>query len=164
MSKFKLKTLAGVTKGTEEYNKILSERNKIKKEALLLVLSTIKENSDKFDQDVLDAAECLVPRSGKGRVTKGQVIADLFVEVGDELDEDDIFIKYKYGRAEMRGFCRDMIKKAATPETRKWVSFNPETGIYKLAAIGSFMPDYWNGYVPPTITDNDLDNVEGEDL
>lgn len=76
-----------------------------------------------------------------------KVFTDKFVKVGDTMDEVKLFQEMKSGRKEANGFIRVSLKKSAEG-ARKWISFNPETGIYKLEAIGKNPPANWTGYVP----------------
>lgn len=81
-----------------------------------------------------------------------KVFTDKFVKVGDTMDEVKLFQEMKAGRKEANGFIRVSLKKSAEG-ARKWISFNPETGIYKLEAVGKNPPANWTGYVPTKAED-----------
>jgi len=89
---------------------------------------------------------------GEGGPARHTVFAKMFEKVGSTLDEVKLFQTMKSGRKEASGFIRVGLKKDK-PAERKWISFNPETGIYKLEAIGEKAPANWSGYVPAVTED-----------
>lgn len=78
---------------------------------------------------------------------KYKIFGDLFEAKGSEVDEMKIFQELKAGRHECNSLIKDLIRKSR-PEEIKWVSFDPEKGIYKLVKIGEEVPKDWTGYVP----------------
>jgi hypothetical protein len=125
-----------------------------KKEALKKVLSFVKETGgDQFAAEV----KLLTPgaRFGGGvRTGKADVIAEAFMNES-QINENQIWDEYKLGRREMRGICINLIKKRS-PENRMWISFDSESGIYTLEAIGEKAPAGWTGYEPVDVDDIDL--------
>lgn len=171
MNKFELPTFIGYEKGTDEYKAVAVKRNAVKREAIILLVGTILKNVDAFVKDfgadIVDAANALKPNVGGGLSrgnTKFPAVCAIFSAIGDTKNEDEIFMEMKLGRSEMRGYMRDMIKKAETPELRKYVSFSPVDGIYKLEAIGENAPDGWLGYVPvKSVEDIEKEVTEGDE-
>ena len=82
-----------------------------------------------------------------GKATPRGVIAELFTTVGTTATESDIFAKFRMGRGEMKGAIKLALKSAA-PADRKWVSFDVESEVYTLVAIGADAPAGWTGYLP----------------
>lgn len=99
-------------------------------------------------------------RSGTGttRTSVMSIVSGIFDEL-KEISEDQMFIDHKLGRTEMATASKNIIKKFA-PEDRKWIAFDPETGVYKLAGKGENPPRGWKGYVPVDETLEDDDELE----
>lgn len=140
------------------------ERNAATKAIIDLLLS----KSEYSETDVVDLrtlATLAAPKSG-GRSGTGATRTSVMSVVSTIFDgvkmmtEDDIFIAHKLGRTEMATASKNIIKKFA-PADRKWISFDPETGEYKLAGKGPNPPKNWRGYVPVDETLED-DPVEDE--
>ncbi len=152
MSRFELPSYEGVAKGSEIYKEIVGERANIRREALAIVTDLILNNQDDFEGVVIDAAKCLLPQNRtetKMKLNaKTREVYDMFDRPGRKVGEDILWEDYKYGRHEMKGFCKDMIRKPDVAD-RKWVSFDPIKGFYKLEKIGSEPPRNWMGFVPP---------------
>ncbi len=87
-------------------------------------------------------------RSGDGtsRASVMSIVSGIFDEYKTR-EEGEIFNDHKLGRTEMATAIKNIIKKFA-PEDRKWISFDPETGEYKLQGKGPNPPRKWTGYVP----------------
>lgn len=104
-------------------------------------------------------------RSGSGatRTSVMSIVSGIFDE-NEEISEDDIFVAHKLGRTEMATATKNIIKKFA-PADRKWISFDPETGVYTLAGTGADPPEDWKGYVPveETLEDEPSDGDEPSD-
>ena len=60
-----------------------------------------------------------------------------------EIHEDVFYNKFKLGRLEMKRRFYNMRKKVANPEDAVWVSFDKETGIYRLEGTGAEAPSNW---------------------
>jgi len=65
----------------------------------------------------------------------------------NSVKEEEIFKTFKFGRKDCAGHIRKHLKKSA-PEARVWVSFNQETGEYKVEGKGVKAPQSWKGYTP----------------
>jgi hypothetical protein len=78
-------------------------------------------------------------------IPKYKQFSDLMVKEGDTVSEYIVFDQLKAGRLECKILIRDNINKPY-PEDRKWISFEPRKGYYKLEAIGQDMPEGWKGY------------------
>ena len=65
-------------------------------------------------------------------------------EVGDIVDELDLFKDLKMGRGEIRAKIRENLKKAK-PEERFWVELDPEAECWELIGIGAEQPEGWQG-------------------
>lgn len=102
-------------------------------------------------------------RSGTGatRTSVMSIVSGIFDKT-KEISEDQIFIDHKLGRTEMATATKNIIKKFA-PADRKWISFDPESGVYKLAGKGENPPRSWKGYVPVDETLEDDAEVEETD-
>lgn len=95
------------------------------------------------------ASGASVPRGPSApRVSRYTVLETEFPEVGATANENDLFAKYKMGRKDLYWLIADAIKIAKDVSLRKWISFNPETGVYTFEAIGENPPDGWTGYRP----------------
>jgi hypothetical protein len=127
---------------------------------------TIKKTLEKKgNEEGLDALKILRPTlfgSSGGRTSgtaKYVTFADMFLKVNDSVDEMKVFQAMKSGRQECGWFIKDIIKKFAPAEI-KWITFNPETGIYKLVKIGPEAPKDWTGFVPmEKVSQESLDEV-----
>jgi len=127
-------------------------------DALNLVLTTIKGIASD-DQDLMAAVKLLTkgvraPRvatekaAAAPRVKKTDMLDTLFTAIGSTCDENTIFAQYKLGRPDFSRVLRHQIKDAKDPAERKWIDFNPETGIYTYLAQGATPPEGWTGYTP----------------
>ena len=135
--------------------KKLAKRN-AKKTAFATLQKRLIELNDKV---ALDAFKAIKPGMfgmrasfGDGGPARHKVFTDMFVKVGDTVDEVKLFQTMKAGRKEAAGFIRVGLKKAVEKD-RKWITFSPETGVYKLVAIGENAPKDWSGYVPTVTKD-----------
>jgi len=151
MNKYKLPSYEGLDKKSNMYREVVSLRGKVRRDAIVAVTDIILNNKDMYEQDIIDAAECLLPQNKKaeGKLPpKVQEIYDLFEDVRTHVSEENIFAKYRYGRREMKDFIKVMIKKP-DPADRKWVNFVEDLGTYVLMKIGGDPPKDWSGYLPP---------------
>lgn len=124
-------------------------------EALKLILDTIA--SVAADDVPIMAAVAILRRETRhstsgvlgGASTRGPSIMDqIFVNVGDTADEAKLFAVAKYGRGDGRRMIQHAVKDAKDAASRKWISFDIDTGVYKLESIGANPPDGWTGYLP----------------
>jgi hypothetical protein len=172
---FTLKSYNGLPyKGNEaEFNATTNYNNIVKKQALKFLADTVKANKDTFDSissRIAYAIEAIYrPRqagtgSKKAENSNTSMVSALFVNVGDTFDEGQIFMQLKLGRLEMKNISRMLIKNAKTPESRKWVSFDAVSGIYKLEAVGAEPPANWKGYLPTEKEIEVSEDVDGVSL
>ncbi len=122
----------------------------------LIAMITSAEDGDPITGDMVLLAISLKKQPIVRTTGAKTVVLNMFAEVGDTLDEGAVFMEYKLGRLEMRKATTNLIKKADKPENRRWISFNPETGIYTLEAIGPEAPEGWTGYTPVKIEEIEI--------
>ena len=104
---------------------------------------------------VLEAIRVIVPlRAAKGassaRSQKMQVLdklLSLFNANGGKLSLMDIFKEFRMGEGEMRVRMRNAIHDRK-PEERMWISYDPNTEVYTLEAVGADAPAGWTGPLP----------------
>ncbi|NIU83384.1 MAG: hypothetical protein GWN64_07865 [Candidatus Thorarchaeota archaeon] len=92
---------------------------------------------------------------GGGGTAAHDTFLSLFEKVGASINEGEIFNQMKAGRKECAAYIRRGLKKYE-PKERKWVSFDPDSGVYKLEAIGEKEPKGWTGYVPVEVEVEEL--------
>lgn len=132
-----------------------------KKEAKAELYNKVKE-AIKDNGEATEAMTILRPslygsvRIGSaGGVGKHIEFAGMFNKKNDTVEELALFQSLKVGRKEVRELNKKQLKKAILKD-RKWISFDPAEGIYKLEAIGANPPKNWTGYVP-------IEEMEPED-
>lgn len=101
---------------------------------------------------VMDALCVLFPvkavkAAGAGRLTVIDRICAMFPEVGAEVPLLDIFREFRMGVAEMRIRIRECIYNRPA-ESRYWITYNPDTEVYRLEGIGANPPEGWKGVLP----------------
>lgn len=102
---------------------------------------------------VMDALCVLFPvkaaksTAGAGRLTVIDRICAMFPEVGAEVPLLDIFREFRMGVAEMRIRIRECIYNRPA-ESRYWITYNPDTEVYRLEGIGANPPEGWKGVLP----------------
>lgn len=102
---------------------------------------------------VMDALCVLFPvkaaksAAGAGRLTVIDRICATFPEVGAEVSLLDIFREFRMGVAEMRIRIRECIYNRPA-ESRYWITYNPDTEVYRLEGIGANPPEGWKGVLP----------------
>ena len=155
---------------TEEQVAEIKRRRDERNAATKAIVDTLISKSE-FTKDELAEMKVLAilaaPKSGgrSGSGTSRTSVMSIVSGIFDEhklISEDQIFIDHKLGRTEMATATKNIIKKFA-PEDRKWISFDPETGEYKLAGKGPNPPKNWTGYVPVDETLEDEVEVEVEE-
>jgi len=125
-----------------------SARDAAKKANLALILAFAAEKGDEKIKALAKAM--LKPTRVAGtRQTSASLLTDMFKgsTVPNQMHEDEIFKKFRVGRSEMRNYSIRAIKNVK-PEERVWVSFDPTSGVYKLAGTGKDAPANWKGYRP----------------
>jgi hypothetical protein len=137
-----------------------------KKEVANNLKKSVRE-SVKDNADLTEALQILapaifnlgnLPRSGEGVTAKWLAFANLFEGKNSKVDEMTIFTQLKLGRAECRGLIKEVIRKSII-EDIKWISFDPETGIYTCEKIGKEPPKNWTGVLRMDEDDQPLDLV-----
>ena len=86
-----------------------------------------------------------------GLPTGATIVNELFTKVGDTAEEMQIFQQYKLGRGDMHKLCGGAIKQAKNADSRKWIHFDAQEGLYTLVGIGADAPQGWTGYIPPKV-------------
>ena len=71
-------------------------------------------------------------------------LKSFLVNVGDKVDELEMFKATKMGRGEIRAKIRENLKNAKAEE-RFWVELDSETESWTLIGIGADQPDAWQG-------------------
>lgn len=71
-----------------------------------------------------------------------KVLREMILEK-KEIHEDRFYELFKLGRLEMKRRFYNMRKKISDPKDAVWVSFDPDTGIYKLEGTGAEAPTNW---------------------
>lgn len=134
--------------------------------AIAKVVKFVEDNHDELPSEINAAIRRIKGerRGGSGTVSKREVILD-YVRQNGPVKEEDIFLKFKLGRAEMRLITNDLIKKVNDPEDRVWVQFDAEECTYEVIAEGAEIPTGWDGYLPPELqdTEDEMDYEDDED-
>jgi hypothetical protein len=139
------------TKDPAMYNALKAKKDK-KKEAKRNALAALIAFAAKSEDPAIKAAvTALTARAASGGRVAGTpsfitVLADMFKDKAF-IHEDDVFKRARLGRKEMRDMTVKAIKNAK-PEERIWVSFDLQSGIYKLEGKGPNAPANWKGYRP----------------
>jgi len=111
------------------------------------IIGYIMENTDELPPVLREKVEELktIPSRGpsgeRGPSIAGQLKKMILEE--KEIHEDVFYNKFKLGRLEMKRRFYNMRKKIAKPEDAVWVSFDKETGIYRLEGTGANPPADW---------------------
>jgi hypothetical protein len=134
----------------EEFSKLSNpEKREARKEAFG-VLKDLLKDSDEGTEMLKILRPTLFGLSSQGRTggePKWLTFGNLFEKKGSQVDELKLFQEMKVGRHECRILIKDNIRKAE-PVNRKWIDFDPETGMYTLIKIGEKAPQDWVGYQP----------------
>ena len=142
------------------------ERNAASRTIIQSLITKSTMTSEEF-AELKELAVLAAPKSG-GRTGSGisrtsvmSIVSGIFDE-NKEMNEDEVFANHKLGRSEMATAIKNIIKKFE-PADRKWIAFDPETGVYKLVGKGANPPKGWKGYVPVEETLEDEDEDEESD-
>lgn len=107
--------------------------------------------AEKGDDTIKALAKAMLKptRVAGTRQTSASLLTEMFkgATVPNQRHEDELFKNFRVGRSEMRNYIIRAIKNVK-PEERVWVSFDPQTGVYKLAGTGKDAPANWKGYKP----------------
>jgi hypothetical protein len=96
--------------------------------------------------------------AGQPRATPREIILDMIGPTGEK-HEDAVWAEFHLGRVEMKWRIADAIKKSE-PADRPWVSFDPETGLYKYEGAGELPPEDFNGFVPENLRKGVIEAVD----
>lgn len=135
---------------------IFELKGKERNEAFDEVWKKIKEavESSANNAEAIEALKIVRPSlygsTGVGRSSGNPrfvMFANMFEKKGSQVDELEVFKQLKIGRKDAIKLIKESLRKSS-PETRKWISFNPDTGIYTCEKIGADAPKNWTGYNP----------------
>jgi len=120
-----------------------SRRTVLRNEILAYVVEHADELSGPLAEKALELKKLPGRRAGaeRGPSIAGQ-LKEMILEQ-KEIHEDVFYNKFKLGRLEMKRRFYNMRKKVSDPAEAVWVSFDPDTGIYKLEGIGEEPPANW---------------------
>lgn len=114
------------------------------------IVGYLFENVDDLPEELASKVrelKSLPARVGRGGRGEGKPsIASQLKEMilsDREIHEDVFYEKFKLGRLEMKRRFYNMRKKVSDPNDAVWVSFDPETGIYRLEGTGAEPPANW---------------------
>lgn len=135
------------------------QRNANRKAARQLIQSaladvTFKTKLYELDKDFVTALiTCFGQPRVAGAAAGNKLVERLLAafaecEVGQGLDELEIFKTFKIGRGEMRRKSRDLLKQAP-PEERLWLDFDISAEKWVVLGRGPKAPEGWGGFVPP---------------
>ena len=114
--------------------------------AYLLLKSLVDPYPEKKYMQALKLVRPSLYGITQGAAPSQRRFIDLLLEK-NEMNEDDIFAVLKVGRKECAGFIRKHLRKSE-PSERVWVSFNPNSGKYKVEGKGADAPKDWAGFIP----------------
>jgi hypothetical protein len=141
-----------------ETQKKRKEKAASRKADFTVIATAVKDGSAFFEgmaeglKAALQSFFTVVTRSSSGGVMSNKVLTDkvyaMFAakNVGDTIDELDLFKAVKIGRGEMRRRSREFVNMAA--ESRLWVKFNEANETWELAGKGATPPSGWTGFIP----------------
>ncbi len=137
--------------------KAASKAKKAAKRAALISVLTFVKGRKNVPDEILAAVRAVTPGArvgGAGVASKMSQVADFFKE-NAEATELEIFTQFKAGRAEMRKYGMQMIKKLK-PEDRLWVRLDVDSETYVVEGSGADAPKGWTGYTPVMIEDEEI--------
>ena len=121
-----------------------------RKEALNGILNYLVIIKEELPGDVVKCVEVYTQKKIAVRGVKVEVLA--YLEDNKKgVHEDDFYVKFKLGRVEARTMFNSLLK--VEPENRIWVSFNRDTGMYKIEGKGESIPKNWDGYLTADLQD-----------
>lgn len=113
------------------------------------IVGYLFENVDDLPEELASKVRelrSMPARVGRGRGEGKPSIASQLKEMilaEKEIHEDVFYERFKLGRLEMKRRFYNMRKKVSDPNDAVWVSFDPETGIYRLEGTGAEPPANW---------------------
>lgn len=149
------KTKENVQPTEEDIKKAQKAKKREKKNAAYEVIKELvnKQQDSKYKEALAFIRPSLYGLSrGGGGSSKVNDFINLVKSKGS-INETEVFKETKMGRKECTGVIRKHLK-TADKDKRVWISFNKETGIYKVEGSGEKAPQNWEGFVP---TDENID-------
>lgn len=136
----------------EQWSMIRAKRLEYARRDAVSVLGTFIDNDAFSDlpDEIQDAIKVIAVKrtgGGGGGIRKNVFMDTLkghLVEVGDTVDELDLFKELKMGRGEIRAKIRENLKNAA-PENRFWVELDADNECWELIGTGEEQPEGWAG-------------------
>jgi hypothetical protein len=124
------------------------KREPSRKTILLKQVSVfLTEHTDELPEELATMIRELKTLPGRaGRAEgKASIAAQLreMILSEKEIHEDVFYAKFKLGRLEMKRRFYNMRKKISDPKDAVYVSFDPETGIYRYEGEGETPPANW---------------------
>ena len=159
MSKKAKKSVKDMNEKELAIHEALKEKKLAKKQAKRDVLVRILQATIAGpDPELAKLAKGLLPKKlggvpmfvgGKRQNLATALFNELFAETS-VVTEDQVWAKYKLGRAEMKKKALFTLKKGE-PEDRRWIAFDADAGTYTLLASGANPPEGWEGYIPEDV-------------
>jgi len=122
-----------------------------KRDAVGVLAGFVEQDAfDALPTEIQDAIKVLAVKrtGGGGNLNVRNVFMDtlksFLSEVGDQVDELDLFKELKMGRGEIRAKIRENLKKA-DPKDRLWVELDEDAEAWVLIGTGKKQPKGWNG-------------------
>ena len=141
-----------------------SGKRAVRNAALEKIIKYLQDNE--APEDIIEAAKVVRPSyfgivgGGNGGFQKQEFTADQKrlaelvgkdsydeVAVGDKFDEMTAFQKLRFGRKDINGLIKHLIKNPGE-KTRAWLEYDVDTGITEVVAISDETPADWKGYLP----------------
>ena len=149
---------AGPTSATHLTNDedAAKEAKRVRKEAKKKAFYFLKDvaSAEGADPKIAQALKVIRPSlygersSCGGKTPTHALFVAKVVETGKEgLSEFDVFQEFKVGRKEARSLIKKHLK-STSPESRIWINFNPDAGLYRVVGKGSNPPQSYVGYIP----------------
>ncbi len=132
-------------------------KRKIKRDALMALITFVNGRKN-VPSEIKASVKIVTPGvrvgTGGGGPSKLTVFTAFFNEFSS-VPEQDIFDKFKAGRAEMRKIAVDLIKKN-DPKNRVWVSLDTSAEEYLVEGYGADAPADWAGYRPVEVDETEI--------
>lgn len=133
-------TVEQLKEGEKKERKV-SRRTILRKEILEFLVDHTDELPDILAKKVKEL-KTLPTRvgAGEGKPSIAKQLKEMILEK-KEIHEDVFYNTFKLGRLEMKRRFYNMRKKVAEPKDAVYVSFDPDSGIYKLEGEGEVLPE-----------------------
>ena len=132
------------------------EAKKVRKEAKKKAFDFLKNvaSAEGADPKIAQALKIVRPSlygersGGGGKDPLHSLFVAKVLETGKEgFSELDAFNQFKVGRKEARSLIKKHLKSTES-ESRIWINFNADAGLYKVVGKGSTPPQSYVGYIP----------------